>query len=168
LRSIEHVGGSADPDNADLGNLTMILSNVALLDMLNTIRTNVLSATGPALASVHLAKAAMTISSTVDPSTFTEADFDGYAALDVATWEPARLLSNGSVETVSSALAYFSPTGTTTPNTIYGFWVVAGDGTYLGAEAFATQYALTGPSTALAFIPTLILVPTVFNTPIVP
>jgi len=50
-----------------------------------------------------------------------EADYDGYAALAL-TWGVASVSDDGHVETIATAQTW-RPTGNTTPNQIYGYFI---------------------------------------------
>lgn len=63
-----------------------------------------------------------------------EADYDGYAALAL-TWGAASVSDDGHVETIASAQTW-RPTGGTTPNQIYGFYIDDGAGVLLAGGTF--------------------------------
>jgi hypothetical protein len=128
-------------------------SNQSMIDQLQAFIDNGLDAAGPVHATIKLAQGSFAPGPTSDPTTFTEADFDGYASKTVAAWEAAALAVDGTAETISSAVQSWAPTGTTTPNTITGYWVIGGNGHYLGGEAFATPVVLNSPSTRLNLVP---------------
>lgn len=130
-----------------------IPSNAAKLDILAAAIASVLNATGPVHSTVKLAKGAFAPSPTSDPTTFTEADFDGYASKTVAAWSAAYLVPNGSAETIAGSVLTWIPTGSTTSNVVTGYWIIGGNGDYLGGEAFATPVPMDGPTTALSLVP---------------
>jgi hypothetical protein len=126
-----------------------VTSQVALIDQLDAVKGAVLDAAGPIHSTVKLAQGAFAPVPTSDPTTFTEATFDGYAAKTITAWTSAYLVPGPSSEILSAAVLSWSPTGTTTPNTITGYWIVGGNGHYLGGESFAQPVILNGPLTAL-------------------
>jgi hypothetical protein len=130
-----------------------ITSQLALLDQLDAIKSAVLDATGPVHATVKLAKGTFVPTPTVDPTTFTEADFDGYSSKTIAAYTSAAIIAGPKAEILASSLLSWTPTGTTTPNTVTGYWIVGGNGDYLGGEAFATGIVLNGPTTTLNLVP---------------
>lgn len=66
-------------------------------------------------------------------ATFVQATFDGYADQDLDAWGVPALV--GSAGYVEHAVVTWTPTGTTTPNTIYGYVVYdPTDNTVLWAE----------------------------------
>lgn len=145
-----------------------VTSNVALVDQLAATVATVLDHTGPVHASVKLATGAFSPTPTSDPATFTEATFDGYAAKSVASWVSPYLLPGPLAETISAAVLSWSPTGTTTPNTITGYWIVGGNGDYLGGEAFNQPVLLNGPTTALNLVPTWQVPRSTFSATLIP
>lgn len=64
---------------------------------------------------------------------FTEATFDGYAAIALTTFAAAYQNVSAKAET-DAALAVFLMTGSTTPNTIYGYYVTIGSSQVIFAE----------------------------------
>lgn len=130
-----------------------VSSNLSLEDILAATIASVLDATGPVHASVKLAQGPFAPLPDSDPTTFTEATFDGYAAKDVTAWASPYLVATGAAETISSTVLHWAPTGTTTPNTLTGYWIVGGNGDYLGGEAFPVPIPMTGPTSALNLIP---------------
>jgi len=64
---------------------------------------------------------------------FTEADFDGYAEIELLGWSAAALNVDNKGET-ELAVQVFEMTGNTTPNTVYGIYVVSAANELLYAE----------------------------------
>jgi len=64
---------------------------------------------------------------------FVEADFDGYARITLTGWSAPALNVDNKAET-SLAAQIFTMTGSTTPNDIYGVFVVSSTGALLYAE----------------------------------
>lgn len=133
--------------------MPFVSSNKALQDILAATIAGILDFTGPVHASVKLAKGTFGPAPDSDPATFTECDFDGYASKTVSAWSTPAMLATGNAETVASTVLHWAPTGTTTPNSVTGYWIEGGNGDYLGGEAFAQPVNLTGPTTALNLVP---------------
>jgi hypothetical protein len=146
----------------------LVSSQISLLDILTAFIANGLDAAGPTHTMVKLAKAPFSPTPTSDPTTFTEADFDGYAAKTVAAWAAPYLNGDGAAETIGTSVLTWSPTGSVTPNLIYGYWLMLGNGDYGGGEAFGTPVSLNGPTTALSMVPLWAVAPSRFGAVIVP
>lgn len=99
---------------------------------------------------VHLSKSAFTPGPSRVIGDFTEADFDGYAALEAGTGTPQRFLDP---VTGLWMVQILEPVGgwnwittglTNLPQTIYGCYLTLNDGTTLvGCQRFGTQVVLT-------------------------
>lgn len=107
-------------------------------------------------AIAHLFQSPMVPSPALTLADFTaiEADFDGYAASAALTW--------GAVGTDPADRAWVTaqevewvPTGTTTPNTIYGYYVTNAAGTaLLFWDNFPDPIPVTGPPSVVHAVPT--------------
>ena len=65
---------------------------------------------------------------------FTEADFDGYAAIDVTgTWGAITKIVNGLYEIAGAEFSFLG--GTTANQTVYG-WYIEGSGEWICGKAF--------------------------------
>lgn len=128
-----------------------IESQAAMIAQSDDFKTTTLLAGGAGHVVCKLAKTPFNPSRTSDPATFTEADFDGYAAQNVAAFSGTYLNKNGDAQTIGTTLLSFTPTGSTTPNTIGGYWLVTSGGVYLGGEVFNPTVGLNGPLTTLDF-----------------
>jgi hypothetical protein len=84
---------------------------------------------------------------------FTEATFDGYAAVVTPFGAPLiiRDPATGGWQMVD-AQRIFTMTGTTTPNNIYGAYITSG-GNWLVAWSFAAPYPMVDTSSSLIFTP---------------
>lgn len=106
-------------------------------------------------ATVHLFQNDIIPTPTSLISEFTEADYDGYAAKDlVVTSPPSAFVSEFGDVIAQFPHVVFQPTGTTTPNTIYGWWLqgpggLGGADILLYARRFDEQVNLLGPLQAL-------------------
>lgn len=127
-----------------------IPSQAYLLAALDAIKASVFVA-GPGLVKVRLAKGSFNPTPTVDPTTFTEADYTGYALKTVTAWSPS-VMTTGSAETLGTSVLTYSPTGTAITNVITGYWLENTAGDYLGGEALNPAVPLTGPTSALNLI----------------
>lgn len=87
---------------------------------------------------------------------FTEADYDGYAeeTITPATW--AVFLQGISQAVAVGPGVVFSPTGSTTPNVIYGYYVTDNTGArLLWAERFAEPKVMNGVTTGFTLVPAI-------------
>lgn len=87
-----------------------------------------------------------------------EADYDGYAQKTL-TWTIGPYFNPGNQSELQNTSQNWTPTGSTTPNTIYGYFVLSAAGALLWAERFDTPRVLDGATTTLTLLPTLVLVP---------
>jgi hypothetical protein len=84
---------------------------------------------------------------------FTVATYDGYSSQVIDPWDSPILNVNGFAETVGPQLE-FRPNGSTTPNVIYGYYVLnAAGNALLYAERFENPITLNGALTALYLTP---------------
>jgi len=88
---------------------------------------------------------------------FQECDFDGYAESTAVVWGPALTNSLNQAFTVGGN-KQFTCTGSTKPNTVYGYFLVDGAAgtTLIGAAAFDTPAGITGPGMGLVVEPTYV------------
>ncbi len=102
---------------------------------------------------VHLISAPFTADPTLQIADLTEADYDGYAAVTLATPAATEYLGPLGDVTAVFPTAIFQPTGSTTPNQIYGYWIdSAWGGTGdrpLTIVQFEEPVAMTSPLNAL-------------------
>jgi hypothetical protein len=80
-------------------------------------------------------------------ATYTEATFDGYAALIFTSLAGPSRDTDGSFRIYNDA--GWSQTGSTTPNTIYGFYVTDHTGALIGAYRFATPVQMVDAFSSL-------------------
>lgn len=100
---------------------------------------------------VHLFKEAIILSPATVPSDFDEADYTGYAASDEVVWLGAYIDADGNA-VLRGETVQFQPTGTTTGNAIYGYWIQKGTGgsaKMVAAESFDDPVFLNGPLDSL-------------------
>jgi len=87
---------------------------------------------------------------------FAEADYDGYAAeaITPTTW-PVFLQGIAQAVAVGPAIV-FTPTGSVTPNVIYGYYVTDNTGArLLWGERFADQKVMNGVTTGFTLVPAI-------------
>ena len=126
-----------------------VYSAAYLLDVMAAVKAAILSTATPAYTSVHLAVAPFAPNPNSDPSTFTEATFTGYAPISIDAWNNAELINGPIAQVLPTTMVSFVPSGTTVTNVIAGYWLEAGDGTYILGETFSAPVPLTGPDTRL-------------------
>lgn len=127
------------------------ISNQWLSDVLTQIKVNLLGST-PAAPTVHLVSAPFTPTPLSDYTTFTEATFDGYAAKTVTSWGTEHLDPLGQYIMTNANVLAWTPTGNTTSNTIYGYYLLASNGDQVQAEVFAAPVLLHGVGTTLDLV----------------
>ncbi len=121
-----------------------------LFDALAALMTSVFGST-PTTVKLKLAKAPFVPGPTLDPATITEADYTGYAAQVVSSFGAAHADGTGQVIFDTFPPLAFTPTGTTTANTIYGYYLEDTQGNIAVAGLFPNPVVLNGPLTTLAF-----------------
>jgi len=147
----------------------LVTSNKALVDQLAAIVAAVLDTSVPAHTVVKLAQGAFTPSPGSDPSTFTEADYTGYASKTISAWTPPSLRNDGSAEVVSTTVLDFSPSGTiTVTNIITGYWLVGGNGDYLGGEVLPFPVPLAVATDSLKIVPVWQVAPSTWGANLLP
>lgn len=128
------------PNNAFVGN------------MLAAARDTLLATGGSPKPTVHLVKAPFTPTPNLDFSTLTPADFDGYTPKDVTGWNIVHVQPNGQFLSLSSNVIEWVPTGSTTSNTIFGWYMKDINGVGVVCGLFNPQPVLLGNATTLAFV----------------
>lgn len=87
------------------------------------------------------------------PADFTEADFDGYAAGAAISWNAPITNIQGDAE-VTGPMNSFVATGDTTPNEIFGYYVLDAAGTgLLWAERFDNSVSIVETGQGIAVVP---------------
>lgn len=82
-----------------------------------------------------------------------EATFDGYAASAAVTWGSVVVDPAGNAVVYGDAKT-FTMTGSTTPNTVYGYYVTNSAGSTLEyLELFDSPVGFGGPGTTLVLLP---------------
>lgn len=132
----------------------IIVPRVSELDLLTKLLASAGYITG---GKIHLYKTSISLSGTTVLADFTEADYDGYAAATVTTWNSPVINVDGKAEATAPG-TFFSPTGSTTPNTIYGYYFTdSTGGILLFAESFDTPQNMSGPTSGFTLVPDLTL-----------
>lgn len=83
---------------------------------------------------------------------FTVADFTGYATSAALVWAGPVLKDDGTPELVAQRLM-FTCTNATTPNTIYGYYLLDSEGGLLGAERFEAPQQVSLVGDTVMFVP---------------
>lgn len=110
-----------------------VQTQIAQLEMLNYVISEMIGVS-MSFPTVHLFSNNFQPTNTSVLTDFTEADFTGYAAVQLTSWTVQAWQSQGAAVTYSNP-ANFRPSGTTVLQTVYGYYVTVGSGpTYLGAE----------------------------------
>lgn len=123
-----------------------VYPNSAGLYFANLIRTAL------AAGMVHLYTA---IANPISPSSvigdFTEADYSGYAALEVTTWLAAYLdpAGGGSIQNGTQQFQYVFTSGTPVPNTILGFYLTNAAGALVMCGNFAAPVSMAANGDAI-------------------
>jgi len=114
-----------------------------------------LTATGGPLAGVkvHLFQNNIIPGPGTQLTDFVDATFDGYAAQAAGTWGAPYYGPDGNAHVTAPGLQ-FQPTGSTTPNTIYGAYYTNTAGSALvGAVKFDNSIPMIDPTTGFVFEP---------------
>jgi hypothetical protein len=101
---------------------------------------------------IHLFTNNVIVSPTDLVSTYTEADFSGYAAAVIGAWTPEQTETDGSLTVVGETITTFSQTASTISNTVYGWWLSDTALTFVYASAnfdAPIPFALAGTSVNL-------------------
>jgi hypothetical protein len=106
----------------------------------------------PSFPLVHLAAASFAPGPGLDPSTLTEATYDGYAAKLLTGWGTPHLVASGNVVVDATPVLGWTPTGSLTPNTIYGWWVIDHAGNLVSSGLLPAPVLLHGTATTLSFV----------------
>lgn len=136
----------------------MLLSTlVGDLVFLAVIQTAIKTA-GPSATTLRLFQNDFSPSRSSVAVDFTEATFDGYSGKAQA-WAIGPFLNGALQAEIQGASANWTPTGGTTPNTIYGWWLEDATHSVFAAQRFDSPRTMNGGATSLTLVPSLILVP---------
>jgi hypothetical protein len=119
-------------------------------------------------ATVHLAQAPFTPGPSVTLAGITEATFDGYSDKTITSFGTVQNLGGGSWGCNSGTVTSWTPTGSTTPNTIAGWVVVDHAGNMVSNGAINPPQVLDGATTTLALVWGFALTGGVFTSTVLP
>jgi len=92
---------------------------------------------------------------TLTLASLTLATFDGYAVIPVTGTTTPHIGSNAQPVANLEPLMSWTPTGTATPNTIWGYYLQNSISPFFGAELFPAPVLMDGPATTLSFVATI-------------
>jgi len=101
---------------------------------------------------IRLFKNNLTIDQNTVLADFTEADFSGYAEVSRNTWTTPATDSDGNAYT-QCASAVFQHNGGVTANTIYGWYLIDGNGDLVLGEKFAASKSMSTISDIITIAP---------------
>jgi hypothetical protein len=141
--------------------MAAVTGQAYMLEVLNAALTYVLThTTAPLDTTCHLAVAPFAPKPTMKQTDFTEATFDGYAPVQVTSWGTAHVDQYGQyLISGTTPPSWFTPTGTTTPNTIVGYYLLDPGGNIVSAETLPNPVTLNGPHTTLQISPGIAIAP---------
>lgn len=120
-------------------------------EIVTALVSTILSTSTPSHSHVKLAKAPFTPTPTSDPTTFVEADYPGYAPIDILTYGTRH--GDGANQWYvfgETPPLSFVPNATVSPaQTIYGYWVTDPGGNMVCAEVLSTPFVMRDPQTVL-------------------
>ena len=138
----------------------MIGNNAAMEAILAGYVTGKLDVQGTDHTKLHLVKAPFTPTVDMDPASLTEADYAGYAALNLDTWQAPSYAGNGVWETMPGTLPSFVGNNAATTNTIYGWFLVDSAGDCVAIGTFNPGVPNLGdPAYRLTFVPVVQMTP---------
>lgn len=104
-------------------------------------------------STLHLVAAPFAPGPGLDPGTLTVPTYDGYAPVNVDTWGTEHILPNGNYVINSLATCVFAPTGTTTSNTIYGWYLLDTAGNCVSQGLLPNPVVMAGPGNVITIVP---------------
>jgi len=138
--------------------MAMVVNQTGANSLLAVLQTAIKAGGALGATKIGLFKADVTPTPLTPLTALTECDFDGYAQKTL-TWLIGPYLNPGNQSEIQNASVNWTPTGSTTPNTVYGYFVIDAAGNLLWSERFTTPRVLNGGATTLTLLPTLVLVP---------
>jgi hypothetical protein len=88
----------------------------------------------------------------MDVTQFTEATFTGYAAKTGMTWAVGPYYTTAGFAELLDALYTWTPTGTTTSNIVYGWYLTDVSGAWVIGEAFTTPMPMGSLTNVIALV----------------
>jgi len=136
----------------------LVLSTAAQVAALADLQTawQAAGSTGPLTA--HLYQNDYVPSPASVLADFTEADFDGYADVDLTLLVGPYLNPQGQPE-IQNASVTWAMTGTTTPNTIFGYYFTTLAGAYHSGERFDSPRPMLDTLSLITLLFSFILIP---------
>lgn len=117
------------------------------LEILDLVRTD-----GDVLKNLRLFKNNHVPAVTDGNGDYTQADFSGYAAVALGTWNAAFVNADGRGE-IDADLATFTHNGGGTSNTVYGAYVTDNAGDIVYAERFDAPRVMASNGDAINYTP---------------
>lgn len=145
----------------------VVVGNLFLATELQSIVTNILTDV-TLKTKVHLAKADITPTPNTVPADFAEADFTGYAAVEVAAWGSLHLDEFGQQLQLIATPVQFVADDAVTPNTIYAVYITSPDGDLVCAWKLDTPVPMTQAGATLTLSVGVAQAPWQFNLVILP
>jgi hypothetical protein len=124
--------------------------------------------TTTSLAKIHLLQAPFTPGANVTLAGSTEATFDGYAPITFSGFEVPHIQPNGNYSFNAAPAATWTPTGSTTPNTIAGWMVTDHAGNMVSCGAITPNVNIAGPSNPFSMVWGMAMAPWSFTSTILP
>jgi hypothetical protein len=145
-----------------------VVGNAYLLEAMAALLTNVFNPSTNH-AKIHLAVAPFTPTPSMTPASFTEATFAGYAAVSITGWGTPHFDNQLQALMMATTPALeWTPSASTTPNDIVGYWIQDNAGNVVCAEAFPAPIPLHNPTQTLMFTAGVAYGPYKFTTQIAP
>ena len=121
---------------------------------LAVLKANLLTAAGEH-NTLHLVAQAFAPSPSLDPTTLTVPTYDGYAPLNIDTFSVEHLLPNGNYVINSLTAPAFVPTGSTTSNTIYGWFLLDTQMNVVSMGLLPAPKVMGTPADVLIIVPSV-------------
>jgi hypothetical protein len=139
---------------------------VYLLEAINAIITNIFGTS--VHSTCHLYQNVIAPTPTTPLASYTEATFDGYAPISITAWGTPHVIANGQYAVAPTTPLVWTPTGSTTSNTVYGYYIKDPAGNVIQAENFAAGQLMSGTGTTLQFVPEVAIGPGITTAQLVP
>lgn len=137
--------------------MPQVFTTAAQVDQLAALQ-DIYKTGGSEALTIHLYQNDFTPSPGMVIGDLTEADFDGYASFAMNPIIGPYLNPAGQPE-IQNASHNWTPTGSTTPNTIYGYYTTQTGGGLRSAERFNDPRPMADVLDSLTLLWTLVLIP---------
>lgn len=127
--------------------MALVVTNLGEVLMLGTLVTELFGT-----LTLRLFQNDITPDAETETADFDEADFPGYASIDLDDWSSAVEIPSGEAETVEQT-RIFTATGSSPANDVYGYYVTNGSGVTVWAERFAAMQVVNGSGDEVAVLP---------------